>query len=256
MSLRCLGLALAGWVSSAAAQTYRPAAFACSVFQESVTTSIRGTSGSAEVADRGGRFGLLVLNGRDSSGVMLLDAWYDSLEVWRETAAGREAPDTDGLVGGRFRGVLQPAGKYRSVKAPFIPNELADVADLASVMDDFLPLLPPAPLAAGQQWSDTAGFTIRRLPDRGRTHHYRWTATRREGDRYAASDSLSVTLDQAIKETGELVWSPERGPESWTRQISVSARIPATGGVKRPVRSTVEQTVTVTRRPDLTSHCG
>ncbi|MSR03201.1 MAG: hypothetical protein EXR94_10775 [Gemmatimonadetes bacterium] len=256
MSLRCLGLALVGWVSSAAAQTYRPSAFACAVFQESVATSIRGTNGSAEVADRAGRFGLLVLNGRDSSGVVVLEAWYDSLEVWRETAAGREAPETDGVVGGRFRGVLHAAGKYRPLKAPFIPDELADVADLAAVLDDFLPWLPPAPLAAGQQWSDTTGLTIRRLPDRARTHHYRWTASRRRGDRYAASDSLSVTLDQVIKETGELEWSPEGGPLGWTRQINVSARIPATGGVKRPVRSTVDQTVTVTRRPDLTSHCG
>lgn len=254
--MRRLGLVLVGWVSSAAAQTYRPSALACAVFQESVTTSIRGTSGSAEVADRGGRFGVLVLNARDSSGVMVLEAWYDSLDVWRETAAGRESPETDGVVGGRFRGVLQAAGTYRPVKVPFIPDELAEVADLAAVMDDFLPLLPPTPLAVGQQWSDTTGLSIRRLPDGARTQRYRWTATRRRGDRYAASDSLSVTLDQVIKETGELEWSPALGPLRWTRRINVSARIPATGGVKRPVRSAVEQTVTVTRRPDLTSHCG
>ena len=254
--MRCLGLALVGWVSSAAAQTYRPSAFACAVFQESVKTSIRGISGSAEVVDRGGRFGLLVLNGRDSSGVVVLAAWYDSLEVWRETGAGREAPETDGVVGGRFRGVLQPNGTYLPVKAPFIPDDLAEVADLAAVMDDFLPVLPAAPLAPGQQWSDTAGYTIHRLPDAAKAQHYRWTSTRRRGDRYAATDSLAVTLDQLIKETGELAWSAERGPLSWTRQINISARIPATGGVKRSIRSTIDQTVTVARRADLTSHCG
>lgn len=254
--MRFLGLALVGFGSSAAAQTYRPSAFACAVFEESVTTSIRGISGSAEVADRGGRFGLLVLNGRDSSGAVLLEAWYDSLEVWRETGAGREAPETDGVVGGRFRGVLQPNGAYLPLKAPFIPGDLAEVADLAAVMDDFLPLLPPAPLVPGQQWSDTAGYTIRRLPDAAKTQHYRWTATRRRGDKYAATDSLSVTLDQLIKETGDLTWSRERGLLTWTRRINVSARIPATGGVKRPIRSTIDQTVTVTRRDNLTSHCS
>ena len=256
MRRRCLGLALLGWVSSAAAQTYRPSAFACAVFQESVKTSIRGLSGGAVVADRGGRVGLLVLNGRDSSGVVVLEAWYDSLEVWRETGAGREAPETDGVVGGRFRGVLQPAGAYRPAKVPFIPEDLAEVADLAAVMDDFLPRLPPAPLAPGQQWSDTTGYTIRRLPDAAKAQHYRWTVTRRRGDQYAATDSLAVTLDQLIKESGELAWSAERGPVSWTRQINISARIPATGGVKRSVRSTIDQAVTVTRRSDLTSHCG
>ncbi len=254
--MRCLGLALVGVVSSAAAQTYRPAALACPVFQESVKTSIRGFSGTAEVADRGGRFGLLVVNGRDSSGLLVIEAWYDSLEVWRETSAGREAPDTDGLVGGRFRGVLDSAGGYQPIKSPFIPDQLAEVADLGSVMDDFFPRLPPNPLVPGAQWADTNGFMIRRMPDVGKTQRYRWTATRRQGDKFAATDSLSVTLDQAIKESGELTWSPERGPLGWTRQINISARIPAIGGVKRMVRSSVDQAVTVTRRSDLTSHCG
>ena len=254
--MRSVGLALVGWVSSAAAQTYRPSVLACAVFQEVVTTSIHGVSGSAEVADRGGRFGLVVVNGRDSSGMIVLEAWYDSLDVWRETGAGREAPETDGVVGGRFRGILMPDGTYQPVRAPFIPDDLANVADLAAVMDDFLPRLAPAPLARHQQLSDTTGFSIRRIPDADKTQQYRWTATRRRGDQYAATDSLSVTLNQLIQETGELSWSPERGPLRWTRQINVSARIPATGGVKRSIRSTVDQTVTVTRRADLTSHCG
>jgi len=247
-------LALAGWAPGAAAQTYRPASLACAVFQETVRTTIRGVSGSAEVADRAGRFGLLVLNGRDSSGAIVLEAWYDSLEVWRESGGAREVPATDGVVGGRFRGLLQLDGRYQALKTPFVPDELAEVADVAAVMDDFLPRLAPG-LAPGQERSDPAGLVIRRLPDAGTEQRYRWTFTRRRGDRYPATDSLAVTLDQLIRETGELTWSAERGPLGWTRQITVSARIPATGGVKRPIRSTVEQAVAVTRRLDLTSQC-
>ena len=252
--------ALLGWGPSrgvAQEPTFRYAAssLACAVFEESVRTRVRGESGSAVVEDRAGRDGVLSMVARDSAGTILIEAWFDSLAVWRVTSAGREAPETDGVVGGRYRGSLDPSGTYRARKTPFFPADIADVSDLAGFLEEFLPRLPGTGLDVGRTWADSIGLSIRRLPDlRGRTPAVRrlqWTSNRRQADTTEVTDSLAVTVDQMIRETGELTWSDRLGPLSWTRRLEITARIPPRGGVRRPMTSSLSQDVNVARRLEL-----
>lgn len=239
---------------------YRAGQLACAVFAETIQTAVQGQSGTATVGDKLRRTGTVVVRARASGDSLLVEAWYDSLAVLRQTAAGRETAETDGFVGGRYRGVLLPDGRFETQKAPFVPDDLAGQVDLASALDEFFPRLPTTELTVGRDWTDGNGFTIHRDRDSrdraGPVAHYTWTDTRRAGQTLDAGDSLAVRLDQAIKERGDLAWSDRFGPLSWTRHLVINARIPATGGVKRIVRSTVEQDITVIRRFDLDSACG
>lgn len=254
---------LAATVVSAGAQApaairYRAADLACTRFTEAVRTSIRGQSEQTTLTSRAGRDGLLVMTARDSAPGVIIEAWYDSLTVWREDGSERSEPPTDGFLGGRYRGLLNTDGHYRSLHDPFVPAEVAEVADLAGTLDDFLPRLPPVRLVAGREWRDST-TVIRRIGNRRvgaeAVERYQWTATSRRGDRYPAADSLEVTLDQLIEEQGELLWSPAFGPLSWSRKIKITARIPRTGGVKRSIRSIVDQEIDVVRRPELDQPC-
>lgn len=246
----------AAWVGEPAA--YRGAQLRCAAFSETIRTFVRGASGTATVQTRAGRQGVVVVAARDSTAGTIVDVWYDSLVVWRESGGEREQPELDGFLGGRYRGLLAPDGGYSSIRDPFVPAEVAEVADLATAMDDFFPRLPPVELARGKTWSDS-GRTVRRLADRrdpsGPLARYEWTLSARRGERYPAADTLAVVLDQVIEERGELLWSDRFGPQSWTRRIVVTARIPATGGVRRSIRSVVEQEIDVVRRYDLDPNC-
>ena len=232
------------------APRYLAAHLECAMFKESVRTVLRGESGTAAMRNAAGREGVLLVTVRDSAGALGLDAWYDSLTVWRGTDAGREIAGLERVLGGRYPGLLAPDGRYQALRLPFVPSEVADVADLAPVLEDFLPRLPGRELAVGAQWTDS-GFTIRRDRDHRAggeaRHRYAWTVTSRHGDRYPAADTLEVTVDQVVREEGQLLWSPTFGPLTWSRSIFVTARIPATGGVRRSLRSTIEQRIDVVR---------
>lgn len=247
--------ALGGARIQGAAPRYAEAQLACAGFIETVRTRIRGESGTAAVVDKAGRDGLLLVRARDSVGGLALEAWYDSLVVWRVTDTGRETPDAEGFLGGRYRGQLAATGAYRGRTVPFIPDEVADLADLSAVMEEFFPILPPVALAVGREWSDTTGRKVRRLADqrdgRETVRRFEWSDVRRSGKRADVADSLVVTVDQLIRERGEVRWSDAVGPLSWTRHLVINARIPATGGVRRAVTSTIDQDVTVVRRFDL-----
>ena len=94
-----------------------------------------------------------------------LEGWFDTLAVSRRSEEGTLEPETDALIGGRYRGVLSPDGRYRADARPFVPDEVAEVADLSRALDDLLPRLPAGALAVGAVWTDGAGLEIRRLGD-------------------------------------------------------------------------------------------
>lgn len=233
------------------APRYTGALLACAVFDEQVRTAITSASGGATASDRAGRDGTLVLRAADSAGVLVVEAWYDSLAVWRDTGAGTERADPDGFVGGRYRGRLHPDGRYEPGARPFVPDALAALADLSVALDDFLPPLPPEPLDRRRAWTGL-GLEIRRLED-GRlggvpVERYRWTRASRRDQPVAANDSVAVAVQEESGEESELSWSPAHGPLAWHRKIRVRARVPARPGVIRAMTSTVEQEVWVTRR--------
>src|SRR5688572_3504226 len=80
---------------------YTPSQFSCSAFQEVVSGDVRGEAGRTVRQERLGRSGILVVR-RAAADADSLEAWFDSLLVWREGPEGRTEPDTDGLLGGRW----------------------------------------------------------------------------------------------------------------------------------------------------------
>ena len=238
---------------------YQATQFACAGFAEALQTTVQNQSGSATVGDRLHRSGTLMVRAAQGGDSLLIEAWYDSLEVVRETTSGRESAETDGFLGGRYRGVLGADGRYQSRKVPFVPDDLATQIDLEAALDEFFPRLPPEGLAVGREWKDGQGFSIRRQDDSrervGIVAHYSWTDTRRAGETIPAGDTVSVRLDQLIKERGEMAWSDRFGPLSWIRHLTINARIPAIGGVRQGIHSVVVQDVSVIRRFDLESAC-
>lgn len=234
------------------APRYGGALLRCAAFAEQADSRIAGRSGTASVRDRIGRSGVVVVTLRDSAGAIRVTAWYDSLALWRETGAGREVASTDGFVGGRYEGIVTPGGGYRRLRTPFVPEPLTDVADLAAILDDFLPRLPGSALEPGRHWRDSTGLDLVRLDDLEiegrRLARYRWTADRRASRLVAGGDSgLGVELEQRIREEGELTWSPVYGPLAWSRTIGVDARVPARRGVKQSLATRVDQEIRVFR---------
>jgi hypothetical protein len=148
-------------------------------------------------------------------------------------------------------------GAYRPLAAPFVPDGLASLTNLAAAFDDFLPRLPAAVLHEGDRWSDGLGADFRRHADRRDAsepvQRFRWTLKRSEEAPLVAADSLRATVTQETSETGELSWAPRLGPFAWYRRIEVDATVPPRGGVTQPVRPTVVQEVWGTRAP---GHAG
>ena len=194
--------------------------------------------------------GVWQMRARDSAGAVMLEGWYDSLTIRRHTPAGDLTPDTDGLIGGRYRGRLDRAGHYEPTARPFIPDEVAEVADLSAALDDLLPPLPPGPLRPGGTWQD-AGLTITRLADtvaQGRTLlHYSLNLQRRANETTPRGDTVPVALMQTTTEQGSFLWDSALGLTKRQRKIEVETSIPAGGRIRAPVRSRIVQYIEVTR---------
>jgi hypothetical protein len=195
---------------------------------------------------------------------MTLEAWLDSLSLWRRSPETTVRPDTDGLLGGRYRGTLSPAGEYSGRVVPFIPDEVAEIAGMATALDDFFPLLPPHPLQPGQAWSDSAGLTVRRLADSALSgvplFRFELHISRKSRRDRGAEDTLPVELRQSSEEQGSFVWHPTLGLVRRERQIVVETTVPAGPAVRQAIRSRVEQRVTVLRDlsalPDSSGRCA
>jgi hypothetical protein len=245
------GLPGARSVHSPAEFRYTAAQLQCTRFEEISRGRIVVESAGQRRQETVGRLGRWNIRAHDTAAGIALEAWYDSLSVWREGPSGKSIQDTDGLLGGRYRGVLTPAGRYSPAARPFIPDEVAEVAELGGALEDLLPRLPTAPLDAGQRWSDSTGLELRRLPDSGAAGRLvrRLRLRGRTESQVAAvrGDTLSVPAHQVTKEEGQLDWAPRVGLVRWVRHIVVESTIPAGGPIPQAVRSRLEQDVTLSR---------
>lgn len=189
-----------------------------------------------------------------------LEGWLDSLTVSRRSAEITLSPDTDGLLGGRYRGILAATGAYTSKVRPFVPEEVAEVAGMATVLDDFFPPLPAFQLEVGKVWADSLGLTIRRLPDSALSGLplFRFQLERKSDTRTTAKpgDTLSIPRRQVSEEDGSFVWHPLLGLVRRDRTIVVQTTVPVSRTVRQPVRSKVEQRVTVSRQVTPTTCAG
>jgi hypothetical protein len=182
-----------------------------------------------------------------------LEGWFDTLTVWRRSPEDSLAPETDPLIGGRYRGMLSPDGRYRAEARPFVPDEVAEVADPSRELDDLLPRLPLETLGVGATWTDRAGLEIRRLGDgTGPDSVLRFglTLRRETHEGTLRGDSLPLRLRQRTREDGNFEWDMRRGLLRRERRISVETDVPVEARVRRPVRSKVEQRITLERLPN------
>jgi hypothetical protein len=236
---------------SSAAFAYTAPQLDCSAFEEHSTTRLDGQTGTRVRRETLTRDGLWRVRARAGSQAIQLEAWYDTLSLTRESAEGTLTPDTDGLLGGRYRGMLTPAGTYTATARPFIPDEVAEVAELSRAMDDLLPPLPPVALAVGQRWTDSLGLELRRLPDStaGRRAVQR-LALRSRGEASRATvrgDTIAVPASETTTEDGQVAWDPVQGLLRRDRHIVVETTVPAGGPLRQPLRSRLEQAVTLAR---------
>lgn len=224
-------------------------------YEERVETGIHGEAGGRPLDETSGRVARWILHvaSASDSGVTL-EASLDSLSIWRRSGAAIRSPDTDGIIGGRYRGTLSANGRYVPATHPFIPDEIAEFADLRNAAGALLPRLPSEPLAAGAVWrDDSTGATIERLGDSTaagvRLARYRLErhATVSRAPLAGGADTLALRVRQTTDESGELAWDDARGVVGWTRTVTVLTEIPPGGSVRVPVRSRVVQRVTLTR---------
>ena len=189
-----------------------------------------------------------------------LEGWLDSLTITRRSEETAISPDTDGLLGGRFRGRLSLTGSYTADVHPFVPDEVAEVAGMATALDDFFPRVPPRGLRVGEAWTDSIGLTIKRLPDSvsAGVGLQRFDMRKREKAKTAASVRDTMPLEQESNEAGQFVWHPQRGLLRRVRSIVVETTVPPSRTVRQAVRSKVEQRVTLVRTPNSKRHtvCG
>jgi hypothetical protein len=239
---------------------YTASQLSCSQFLETAASNIHTETGGRIRDQTGGRRGVWQFRAQDRVEGISLEGWLDSLELWRKSQETTIHPDTDGLLGGRYRGTLSGKGFYVSQVRPFVPDEVAEVAGMASALDDFFPLLPPGPLRPGQSWQDSAGTTLRRLADSALSgapvYRFELDIHREERGKPVAKSTAPLRLTQTSREHGTFVWHPVLGLIRRDRRILIETSIPAGPTIPQPVRSRVEQRITVLREaPEQNRGC-
>jgi len=237
--------------AQASTPRYQALQLDCGRFRQEIRSAILLEGGGSRGRETTWREGELTLRATPNDSGIALVAWFDTLTVWREGSGQRLTPETDGVIGGRFRGQLTSAGLFTSTDRPFVPDEVAQVTDVGDALERLLPRLPPTPLEPGQSSRDDDGLVITRLADGsvfGRvTHRFRLT-TRFEGDDLRLlPDSTPVTARRSETETGVYDWLSELGVVRWERQVTIDVSVPAGGVVKSAFRTRIEQLATTTR---------
>ncbi|MEO8200386.1 MAG: hypothetical protein ABI679_07695 [Gemmatimonadota bacterium] len=243
-------LLLAQSTAGLSQERYTSSQLSCARFRETVDASIATMIAGQTRREETGEDGIMVLMSRDTAQGLTLEAWFDSLTVFRASADGRLVPETDGVIGGRFRGFLAPLGHYTGRQVPFIPPEVAEVVHLAVALNDLMPELAPHALNPGSTWSDSAGLSVKRLADStaGGTRLHRYQLLRAIPDRpMPAPDSTGIDVVQGEDHRGVFVWDPAVGLLRWDREITIRTLIPPGKDIRQAVRAKVVQHVVLQR---------
>ncbi|HWA15001.1 MAG TPA: hypothetical protein VG817_01110 [Gemmatimonadales bacterium] len=222
-------------------------------FRVDAQASILTVAGKERSRESTGKHGILTVRGTAIPGdsALRLEAWFDSLSLFREGDGERLEPDTDGLIGGRFIALLSPSGFATTVDLPYFPDDVAQVGDLSTALTSLLPQLPAVPLSNGAGWRDDLGTVITRLGDitlgAQRLQRYRLSRKSTRPVQQLLPDSSVVTANRTESEDGTFFWSAERGVVRWERDLNDELTVEKGGVVKQPFRTAVEQRVTVER---------
>jgi hypothetical protein len=244
------GTSLAAQAADSALQ-YRPEQLHCSRFFESSESRILTQAGNQGREQTSGRIGVWQFRATGADSGLMLEAWLDSLTLWRRSKETVVRPDTDGLLGGRYLGRLSARGVYSGQASPFIPDEVAEVAGMATALDDFFPPLPSRQLHPGEMWRGPPGLTVQRLGDSALSGVplYRFRLQVRKVNREGNSkrDSIPLELRQVSRESGTFVWHPMLGLIGRERNIVIETTVPPGGPVRQAIRSRIQQHIRVTR---------
>lgn len=230
---------------------YHPLQLDCGRYHQEFLSTIElaGTRQRSRETTR--RDGVLSVRAAWRDSLLELEAWFDTLSLWREGSGERLEPETDGVVGGRFLGTLTRAGVFTETDRPFVPDDVAQVADVGDALGELFPSLPRRALAPGASWQDGFGTVITRLPDGMRdartVERYRLDRRATKEESRLLPDSTEVRATRRERETGVFEWSKELGPVRWEREITVEVDVPAGGMVRRPFRTRIEQKATIER---------
>ena len=238
------------------APSYEPAQFRCARFSERVTSDIVTEAGLRRAPARTGRVGELVLAGLPQGAGVNLLAWYDQLAVWRWAGGDSLAPDTDGVLGGRFRGALSPDGRYAAARRPFVPDAVRELSDVASALEDLLPPLPPRPLQVGESYRQGDSLEIQRLADSAAVQRYRVERAMVGRVAAPAGDSLTPPYDRSVHDHGAYAWHTEQGVLRYDRRLEIEVTVPRGGVVRQSVRSEVAQRATLQRIGEDAGACA
>jgi hypothetical protein len=260
----CILSAGAGSAAAQAPATFRYTSdqFQCATLRERSRAVLEAETGLRRRRETLSRDGVWRVRGQPGAGEILIEAWYDSVALSRQSPEGTLAPDTEGLLGGRYRGTLSPAGRYAATARPFVPDEVAEVSDLGAAMDELLPPLPPVALAVGERWGDSAGLELRRLPDStAGARPVRRLALRARAEANRATirgDTTAIAARQVTVEEGQVDWDAAAGFLRRTRHIVVETSVPAGGPVRAALRSRLVQDVVVetARHPERSEGSG
>lgn len=234
--------------ASAQAPAYTAAQLDCAIYRGSIESRIHTVSGSQQSQETAGRDALVVFRaGAKGDGSLQMESWFDSLALWRQGGGRRDEAETDGLIGGRFRGTLTRNGSYVAEDRPFIPDEVTAFADISDPPVDLLPPLPPLPLAVRASYIDSSGWSFRRLSDSSAggqvIRRYELGGHREHAATRTLGDSLTFEVVVKEEEAGTMAWSDREGPLRWRRQIVARSTVPAGGTIRRPIRTRLEQAI-------------
>ncbi len=101
--------------------SYHPLQLDCASYRQQVHSVIDLEGGRQRSRETTGRDGVLKVRASAQDSLLRLEAWFDTLTVWREGSGERMVPETDGVIGGRFKGLLTRSGVFTSVDRPFVP---------------------------------------------------------------------------------------------------------------------------------------
>jgi hypothetical protein len=257
--LTCLASLLLPAISEGQAPRYGALQLDCARYRIDARASILTVAGRERSRETTGKAGVMMIRGETVPGdsILRLEAWFDSLAVYREGDGERLEPDTDGLIGGRFIAHLTPSGEMTSDDLPFFPEDIAQVGDLSTALTALLPQLPPMALTNGAGWRDEFGTVITRLGDvtlnGRRVARYRLSRKSSRPVEQMLPDSSIVTANRTESEDGTYYWSTELGMVRWERDLTDELVVEKGGVVKQPFRTSVAQRVTVGR---VAGGCG
>jgi len=245
-------LAICQRATAQGAPGYAALQLACSRFHESVRSDLTLQTAGRTATANSGRESYLVIAAiaHPPEPSIRLVAWFDSLRVWRSAGSNRIEPDASGVLGGRYRAVILPDGSTTTQVVPFVPADVKEVTDLAGVLDDMFPRLPPRVLQAGEEWRSGDTLAIKRLSDSANLQRYHVQLTLQGPVPPPPGDSLTPTYMRTLNDRGVAAWDPVRGPVRYAHDVTVEATVPVGGAIRNPARSLVAQQILLEREPD------